>query len=83
LLSRSEISRTAPTPGLNLPEELQGYHALVPLEQTTGERRKIGNWYSTVYRATSSVDGVEYVLRRIESTPCKVSSWESQRINPV
>jgi PAB-dependent poly(A)-specific ribonuclease subunit 3 len=50
---------------------LQGYHTLVPLEQTTGERRKFGNWHSTVYRATSSVDGAEYVLRRIESTPLK------------
>lgn len=67
LQSRSEISQTAPVPGLNLPEELQGYHTLVPLEQTTGDRRKFGNWYSTVYRATSSVDGAEYVLRRIEN----------------
>lgn len=61
---RSEIIHTAPAPGLNLPEELQGYHTLVPLESVTGERRKFGNWYSTVYRATGK-DGRAYVLRRV------------------
>ncbi|KAI0270721.1 hypothetical protein BC834DRAFT_862895 [Gloeopeniophorella convolvens] len=61
---RSEIVHTAPAPGLNLPDELQGYHTLVPLESTTGERRKFGNWYSTVYRATGK-DGRGYVLRRV------------------
>jgi PAB-dependent poly(A)-specific ribonuclease subunit 3 len=68
LQARSEIINTAPAHGLNLPEELQGYHSLVPLENVGGERRKIGNWQSTVYRATNSKDGVAYVLRRIEST---------------
>jgi len=61
---RSEIIHTSPAPGLNLPDELQGYHTLVPLESTTGERRKFGNWYSTVYRATGK-DGRAYVLRRV------------------
>ncbi|KAH9976696.1 hypothetical protein BGW80DRAFT_1289831 [Lactifluus volemus] len=61
---RSEIIHTAPAPGLNLPDELQGYHTLVPLESTSGERRKFGNWYSTVYRATGK-DGHGYVLRRV------------------
>jgi len=61
---RSEVIHTAPAPGLNLPDELQGYHTLVPLESTTGERRKFGNWYSTVYRATGK-DGRAYVLRRV------------------
>ncbi|KAI0314481.1 hypothetical protein OF83DRAFT_1277645 [Amylostereum chailletii] len=63
---RSETLRTAPAPGLNLPEELQGYHSLVPLEPTAGDRRKFGNWYNTVYRATGK-DGRGYVLRRVES----------------
>jgi PAB-dependent poly(A)-specific ribonuclease subunit 3 len=63
---RSETLRTAPAPGLNLPEEINGYHTLVPLENTSGERRKFGNWSNTVYRATGS-DGRGYVLRRIES----------------
>lgn len=61
---RSEIIHTAPAPGLNLPDEMQGYHTLVPLESLTGERRKFGNWYSTVYRATGK-DGRAYVLRRV------------------
>ncbi|KAF9468239.1 hypothetical protein BDZ94DRAFT_1154429 [Collybia nuda] len=55
--------------GLNLPEELQGYHTLVPLEGSGAgvERRKLGNWYSTVYRAIRSSDGMPYALRRIEN----------------
>lgn len=56
-----------PAHGLNLPEELQGYHSLLPLEATAGERRKFGTWYSTVYRATNSTDGLAYALRRVES----------------
>ncbi|EPS97327.1 hypothetical protein FOMPIDRAFT_80002 [Fomitopsis schrenkii] len=58
---------SSPAHGLNLPEELQGYHSLLPLEATAGERRKFGNWYSTVYRATNSTDGLAYVLRRVEN----------------
>ena len=68
MLLHSEIIHTAPAPGLNLPDELQGYHTLVPLESTTGERRKFGNWYSTVYRATGK-DGRSYVLRRVSGMP--------------
>ena len=67
LQRRSEIIFTGPAPGLGLPEDLQGYHSLVPLENTAGDRRKFGNWVSTVYRAISSKDGLPYVLRRIES----------------
>jgi PAB-dependent poly(A)-specific ribonuclease subunit 3 len=54
--------------GLNLPEELQGYHSLAPLEAHAGtERRKLGNWFSVVYRAIRSSDGMPYALRRVES----------------
>lgn len=67
LQKRSEALYTAPPPGLNLPEEIQGYHSLTPLESTIGERRKFGSWYSTVYKAVSSTDGFFYALRRIES----------------
>lgn len=67
LQKRSEIIRTAPIPGLNLPDELQGYHTLVPLEAVGGDRRKFGNWYSTVYKATNGTTGVAHALRRIES----------------
>lgn len=68
LQQRSETTRTAPALGFNLPEELQGYHTLVPLENIgSADRRKFGSWFSTVYRATNSTDGIAYVLRRIES----------------
>lgn len=67
LQKRSEAVHTAPPPGLGLPDETQGYHSLVPLEATVGERRKFGNWHSTVYKAINSSDGFAYSLRRIES----------------
>lgn len=67
LQRRSESLYSSPAHGLNLPEELQGYHSLLPLEPTAGERRKFGNWYSTIYRATNSTDGLAYALRRVES----------------
>ncbi|KAI0351598.1 hypothetical protein OH77DRAFT_1429419 [Trametes cingulata] len=67
LQRRSETVRAAPPPGLGLPEELQGYHSLVPLEPIGAERRKFGNWYSTLYRAVNSSDGATYVLRRVEN----------------
>ncbi|CDO70439.1 hypothetical protein BN946_scf184999.g80 [Trametes cinnabarina] len=67
LQRRSETIRAAPPPGISLPEELQGYHTLVPLEPPGVERRKFGNWYSTLYRAVNSNDGVTYVLRRVEN----------------
>lgn len=68
LQKRSEALRATPY-GLApaLPDELQGYHSLVPLEPETPERRKFGNWYSTVYKAVSERDGVTYALRRIEN----------------
>ncbi|KAG5646197.1 hypothetical protein DXG03_004251 [Asterophora parasitica] len=69
LQKRSETIRQIPPIGSNLPDELQGYHTLVPLETVGGtvERRKFGNWYSTVYRAIRSSDGLPYALRRIEN----------------
>ncbi|KAG6820331.1 hypothetical protein H0H93_002180 [Arthromyces matolae] len=68
LQKRSETTRQVAPIDSNLPDELQGYHTLVPLEPSTGiERRKIGNWYSTVYRAFNSTDGHPYALRRIEN----------------
>ncbi|KAF5376135.1 hypothetical protein D9615_007699 [Tricholomella constricta] len=69
LQHRSETIRQIAPIGSNLPDELQGYHTLVPLEGNgdTVERRKLGNWYSTVYRAIRSSDGLAYALRRIEN----------------
>ncbi|TCD59959.1 PAB-dependent poly(A)-specific ribonuclease subunit 3 [Steccherinum ochraceum] len=74
LQRRSEIIYTAPAPGLGLPDELQGYHSLLPLETTTGDRRKFGSWVSTVYRAISSKDGMPYVLRRVGVENFRVTS---------
>jgi len=67
LQKRAEATQTSIGPSMGLPEELQGYHSLAPLEETTGERRKVFSWHSTVYRAINAVDGVAYVLRRIEN----------------
>jgi PAB-dependent poly(A)-specific ribonuclease subunit 3 len=75
LQRRSETINTAPVPGLGLPEELQGYHTFVPLEAIAGDRRKLGNWYSTVYRAVNSADGITYALRRVEGAFIHPHSW--------
>ena len=69
LQEKSETIRgIAPVGMTGVPEVLQGYHTLVPLEPTGPgvERRKMGNWYSTVYRAIKGSDGMPYTLRRIE-----------------
>ncbi|KAJ7468473.1 hypothetical protein FB451DRAFT_1091934 [Mycena latifolia] len=70
LQERSENLHMTPPAGLNLPEEIHGYHTLIPLENIGGpteQRRKFGNWHSTVYRAVNSLDGATYALRRIEN----------------
>ena len=76
LTQRSEAIRAAPAPSIsNIPDELQGYHTLVLLDQpppssgpaAKDRRPNFGAWHSSVYKATSSADGLAYVLRRIES----------------
>ncbi|KAJ8516305.1 hypothetical protein ONZ45_g6391 [Pleurotus djamor] len=69
LQARSEATRATGPPGLQLPEELQGYHTLVPLESITpsNDRRKFGNWFSSLYKAVNVTDGGTYALRRIEN----------------
>ncbi|KAF8966885.1 hypothetical protein BDZ97DRAFT_1805709 [Flammula alnicola] len=69
LQERSEAIRTVNPVNIGLPEELQGYHTLVKLEPTpsAGERKKFGNWHSTVYRAIRTSDGAPHALRRIEN----------------
>ncbi|KAG8215306.1 hypothetical protein J3R82DRAFT_8895 [Butyriboletus roseoflavus] len=67
LQRRSEAAHSITFPSYNLPEELQGYHSLVPLEQTQSDRRKFFSWFSTVYRATNAHDGQPYTLRRVEN----------------
>ncbi|PSS37274.1 hypothetical protein PHLCEN_2v912 [Hermanssonia centrifuga] len=67
LQKRSESIYITPPSGLDLPEETQGYHSLVPLEPVVGERHNFSNWHSTVYKAINSMDGFPYVMRRIEN----------------
>lgn len=67
LQERSEAIRTVNPVDLGLPEELQGYHTLVPLEPSGADRKKFGNWHSIVYRATRTSDGIAHTLRRIEN----------------
>ncbi|KAF7300252.1 PAN2-PAN3 deadenylation complex subunit PAN3 [Mycena kentingensis (nom. inval.)] len=65
---RSEDLNTAAPPGLGMPEEMQGYHSIVPLDNLTADRHKFqNNWNSTVYRAINSKDGLTYCLRRVEN----------------
>ncbi|KIJ18269.1 hypothetical protein PAXINDRAFT_161688 [Paxillus involutus ATCC 200175] len=67
LQKRSEATHSTPLASYNLPDELQGYHSLVPLEPTPPDRRKFFSWFSTVYRATNASDGVAYALRHVEN----------------
>ncbi|KAK1225999.1 PAB-dependent poly(A)-specific ribonuclease subunit 3 [Marasmius sp. AFHP31] len=69
LQMRSEDVRSAPQVGLGLPEEIQGYHTLTPLDTaaTTSDRRKLFNWSSVVYRAIHKSDGIPYALLRVEN----------------
>lgn len=70
LQERSETARTVNLVDLGLPEELQGYHTLVPVEPASvaaADRKKFGSWHSTVYRAVRTSDGAPHCLRRVES----------------
>ncbi|KAF9221691.1 hypothetical protein BS17DRAFT_803255 [Gyrodon lividus] len=67
LQKRSEATHSTPFASYNLPDELQGYHSLVPLEPTPSDRRKFFTWFSTMYRATNANDGVVYALRHVEN----------------
>ncbi|KAJ7829318.1 hypothetical protein B0H14DRAFT_2594199 [Mycena olivaceomarginata] len=71
LQGQSRDLRMAPPQGLNLPEEIQGYHSLIPLENlaNTGEHKwhEFRNWHLSVHRAINAVDGGTYCLRQIES----------------
>lgn len=77
LLRRAQMTRAAPPPGhFNLPEEVSGYHSLVPLESIAAERRRtFGPHHGTLYRAVKTSDGLCYALRRVESEcPAETSS---------
>ncbi|KAM6493381.1 hypothetical protein JOM56_011515 [Amanita muscaria] len=88
LQSRNETIRGIAPIGMELPDELQGYHTLVPLENITSppERRKFLNWFSVVYRAIRVSDGLPYTLRRVEnfrltqqSAFAAIESWSKIR----
>ncbi|EIN05871.1 hypothetical protein PUNSTDRAFT_106925 [Punctularia strigosozonata HHB-11173 SS5] len=81
LQKRSETLYAPPLHSLNLPDEIQGYHSLAPLEpippannpgtpNPSGDasgRRQWGSWFSSVYRGTKASDGAVYALRRVEN----------------
>lgn len=70
LLKRSETIWAAPFQGelSNMPESVNTYHSIVPLEWLNpNERRKsLAGWSSFVYRAIDRRDGGTYALRRVE-----------------
>lgn len=50
-----------------IPSEVHNYHSLCPLEDLSKARMsKAFGVQSTVYKAISSVDGMPYILRRLE-----------------
>jgi len=65
LTKRSETSHSAPMHGVLLPEEMQGYHSLVPIDSMGVH--SFSSWNTMLYRATKADDGVQYCLRRIEN----------------
>ena len=67
-LGRLEASNSVSSlpPPLPPPNELGVYHSLTPLESTKPNSSKAYGHPAPVYRAVSSVDGIQYVLRRIE-----------------
>ncbi|EJD04948.1 uncharacterized protein FOMMEDRAFT_18642 [Fomitiporia mediterranea MF3/22] len=67
LLKRSEQIHRGPVPGLPLPEEVQGYHSLVPLEMASTDKKKSNPWSTMMYKAVKTSDGGAYALRRIEN----------------
>ena len=54
----------------SLPSTVQEYHSLNPLEPVQERPSKIFGYHTIVYRATSSVDGKRYALRRIVGQSC-------------
>lgn len=69
LQKQSETVHNIAPEGCGLPDELQGYHTLVPLEnmQPDLDRRKLGNWYTVTYKAIRTSNGLPYTLRRVEN----------------
>jgi hypothetical protein len=70
LTSRHEATYATPSGPTGLPNELGVYHNLVPLGappgQGPGQGSRVWGHPAPIYKATSSVDGNVYALRRIE-----------------
>lgn len=69
-----------------LPAELLAYHSLVPLQEDVSKSTKIFGYPSHIYKATSSLDGIAYALRRIAGYHLRdqramgvVEAWRSLR----
>jgi len=50
----------------HLPSELHSYHTLYPLENSLDRSSKVFGYATSIYKATSQRDGMQYILRRIE-----------------
>ncbi|EMR11008.1 hypothetical protein PNEG_00609 [Pneumocystis murina B123] len=50
----------------NLPDQILGYHSLVPLDTLHNKSTRIFGYSSWVYKVFSSNDGYSYVFRRLE-----------------
>ncbi|KTW27399.1 hypothetical protein T552_02378 [Pneumocystis carinii B80] len=50
----------------NLPDQILGYHSLVPLDTLHNKNTRIFGYSSWVYKVFSSNDGYSYVFRRLE-----------------
>jgi hypothetical protein len=56
-------------PNSQLPQHIESYHSLVPLDITHHKSSSIfGGYHSWIYKAQSSANGHFFVLRRIEGT---------------
>jgi PAB-dependent poly(A)-specific ribonuclease subunit 3 len=78
LTSRHEATYANPGLPTGLPNELGTYHTLIPLDRPTMAMQgqagsRVWGHPAPIYRATSSLDGCVYALRRIEGESC---SWE-------
>lgn len=66
LTARHEATYATPSAPTGLPAELGVYHNLVPLGQPAGQGSRVWGHPAPIYKATSTVDGNVYALRRIE-----------------
>jgi len=53
-------------PDTNLPQSVEHFHSLVPLDTNNQKSSAVFGYNSWVYKAVSSKDGYIYVLRRLE-----------------